>query len=93
MSRLRERPSMDKKFNFCYRGSKVDWNIFWETWKILTKKSEILKLEEGYKIPFHANPVQEKITEVSYMNLGQRQKVQVEINNMLKKRTICKRVC
>ena len=62
---------------------------FVETWKILTKDWKILELVEGYKTPFNKNPVQQKIPEITHMNLDQRQQVQVEIGNMLEKGAIC----
>ena len=43
---------------------------------------------EVYKIYFHKNPIQARIPKAPDMNLAQRQKVQVEINNMLKKGAI-----
>ena len=61
---------------------------FIETWKILTKDSEILELVVEDKIPFNKNPVQQKITETPHMNLDQRHQVQVEID-MLEKGAMC----
>ena len=56
----------------------------------MLKELKILKQPEVYKIPFQESPVQEKILKTPHMNLAQRRQAQVEINNMLKKGTICK---
>lgn len=62
---------------------------FLRTWILPTKDSEILELVEGYKIPFHENPVQESCS-TPHMSPAQRLQVKVEINNLLKKGAICK---
>ena len=42
---------------------------FAETWKIMTRDSEILELVERYKIPFNKDPVQQKIPETPHIKL------------------------
>ena len=60
MKRIRKRTTNDKKIIFCKTVSRLPLSERLkhtaETWKILTKNSEILQLVEGIQNTFHKKP-------------------------------------
>ena len=62
---------------------------FLEVWEILSKDSEILEILKEFKMPFLKSPTEVRVPQTSHMGHEQAGLIQVEIEDILKKRAIC----
>ena len=60
-------------------------HLNWKNWKNLPGDRKILEIVQGYKIPFHMNPVQVKVSHSQKINTDQSTLVNQEIESMLQK--------
>ena len=58
---------------------------FLKNWKKLTGDKKILEIVQGYKIPFHMDPIQVRVPHSQKMNTDQSTLVNQEIESMLQK--------